>query len=303
MWAFPGELPPEAPAVEVDLRVAFETALNAALAAGEPLDLVYRLRGAPPGEAGFSFARARGSVVRAFPGVLRAVLEGDPTTGLDLGAALGGQPLSEERPTSVTADLSVRYEGVRVLETLSDPVPAPGGANGQVVGEKPLTRGLPPAALHGLPLVRAGLIGRAPEASELSVQVVDMTTGEPGGQLGPPGTIELQPSASLGTVWVEVPEFEAQNGPVGVSVRANRGRFFWAGGPAGPLLKLAVRDPDPGGRPLKLNGHQLLSVVGAERFLPLEALPAEAFQSRIPMLESDLFLTVDLADLTLRYRR
>ena len=52
---------------------------------------------------------------------------------------------------------------------------------------------------------------------------------------GPPGVVQLEPSDSLGIVWVDVPSPAPQAGPVSVSVRAGSGRFFWAGSPVGLL--------------------------------------------------------------------
>jgi hypothetical protein len=90
---------------------------------------------------------------------------------------------------------------------------------------------------------------------------------------------------------------------VGLSVRANKGRFFWVCA-ADPLIRLAVRDPDPGGRPLVLNGKPLLKVTQAdEMHLPGQSFAGAAFQNHPPLLESSLFLTVELSDLVLRYQR
>ena len=296
VWGFPGEFLPQAPAAEVDLRFALEQVLNAALAADQPLDVTFRLRGAAPGRVALAFAGARGALVRSFPGVSRSKLEGDAVP-LDLGG-----DLASELPSSATADLTVRYEGLRILETVSDSVPVAGALAGSVVTDQPVIRAFPPAALIGRSPARVGLIGRAPVECELSVQMVDMSTGIPGPTVGPPGVIEREASATIATVWVDLPRIDPPTVPVGLSVRANRGRFLWANGPD-PLLRLAVRDPDPGGRPLRLGGQQILAVDAGETHLPAKDLPTVEFQTTAPTWESDLFLTVDLSDLVLRYRR
>jgi hypothetical protein len=80
------------------------------------------------------------------------------------------------------------------------------------------------------------------------------------------------------------------------------GRFFWAGAER-PLVRVAIHDPDPAGRPLLLGTTTLQAVQAQEQHLPGFVLPAAAFRKTAPLLRSDLFLTVDLSDLTLRYAR
>lgn len=301
VWEFPGEMTANVPPVEVDLRTACESAFKAALAAGESLEVTFHLRGDEPGKAGFTFQGVEGALVRAFPGVVRTELTGN-SVNLALIDQLAGVPLADEQPTSVVADLTVRYDGLRLLPSVRDAVPVHNGVDGVIVTDQPVVRALPEDALGGFPAARAGLIGRAPEPCELSVQLVDMSTGIPGAPLGPPGVVTLQPSMAIDTIWVDLPEADAPGVAVGVSARANQGRFFWVAGPD-PLLRLAVRDPNPGGRPLLLAGHQILLVAEQETHIPAFNLPPAAFQSSLPLLESNLFLTVDLSDLVLRYQR
>ncbi|HXG24642.1 MAG TPA: hypothetical protein VNJ09_08825 [Chthonomonadales bacterium] len=305
VWAFPGVLPPQSPRVEVDLRLSIQKALDAALKSGQPLDATFTLRGDAPGRAYFRFTGARGTLLRTVSGVLQNKLEGDPAR-LEL-----GEPPADETPASAVADLSVKYEGIRILETVSDPFPSTqGNIGGPVVTsttlsrsfETSVTRAFPPEALRGFPVARIGLVGRAPEACELSVQLVEMGAGMPGAALGPPGVVKLQATEKLGTVWVEMPAVDTGDRPVGVSVRANQGRFFWASG-AAPLVRVAVRDPHPGGRPLKLGGQTVLMVTEEKVHLLGKSLPTGVFRSVTPVWESSLFLTVEIADLVLRYAR
>ncbi len=303
-WAFPGEFPAQAPPAFVDLRFALEAALNAALAAGQPLDVTWFLRGEAPGNAGIAFDGARGFVVREFPGVLRTSVDGVERR-LDIQGSL-----ADEQPASARADLTVRYDGIRILESVSDVVPASnGGVNGIVVRDQTVTHTLAPQALSNMAVARIGLIGRAPVETELSVQLVDLSTGGAGVPLGPPGVLRVQADAAIGTVWVEIPELSLPAVPLGIAVRANLGRFFWAANPA-PLVRIAIYDPDPGGRPLRLADTTVLHVTRHELqaasntlHLPAFELPAAAFRSSAPSWESDLFLTVDLSDLVLRYQR
>ena len=299
-WAFPGEMPPQSPAFDVDLCVPLSGALTAALAAGGLPQATLRLHGVPPGRAGFSFSGASGRLVRQFPGVLSTELSGDPRP-----VPLGGPPLAEEQPATAVADLTVRYAGLRVLETLSDAVPAGrGGIGGVVVTEDGATRELPAGVLAGPPLARIGVIGRAPAACELTVELVAFNGGVAGAPRVPPAVVQVPASTDLATVWAELPAAPEADptGRVGLRVSASQGRFLWAGEPR-PLARFAVRDPDPGGRPLRLGGVDVLRVEVPDLHLPATALPPAVFRSRPPLLASDLFLTVDLSDLALGYPR
>lgn len=297
-WAFPGELTEELAAAEVDLRFALEDALQKRLDGGGEPAVTFRLRAAAPARVYLGFRGATGRLVRTFPGVLSTHLEGDPVR---LGLPAGGPPLAGERPASVTADLTVTYAGIRILEGASDELPAaPGGVDGAVLGDRWTRRELPPQALGQHPLARVGLIGRSPAGCELSVRAVDPTV--PGGPpLGDPGVVELAASPHLGTAWVELPG-DGLRDPLAIEARCTRGRFFWAGG-EGRLVRLAVFDPDPGGRPLLLDSGRLLGPTERETHLPGHALPRVAFAGHVPALTSSLFLTVDLSDLALRYAR
>jgi hypothetical protein len=72
-----------------------------------------------------------------------------------------------------------------------------------------------------------------------------------------------------------------------------------------PLAKVAIYDPDYPGRELTLGG--VLLDVPTNRpnpeALPAYSLPLAAFSHAPVALESDLFLTVDVADLVLGYAR
>jgi hypothetical protein len=67
-------------------------------------------------------------------------------------------------------------------------------------------------------------------------------------------------------------------------------------------VRLAVSDPDPGGRTLRIARAEAPSIRTGPTQKALE-LPAAAFAGHAPLLDSDLFLTVDLEDLRLRYAR
>jgi len=298
-WAFPGALPAEA---VVDLAAPLAAALNTQLKSGAAPSIALSLRGAAGSKAGFRLV-VQGALVRSLPGVWATTLAGDPEQ-LGLGEGVQHVRLAAEQPTSVVADLTVHYSGLRLLETVSDASPAgQGGVAGVIVTDQPALRGFPPAALAGKPVARVGIIGRAPVECELSIQTIDATTGPNGPPLGPPGVVKLSPANTIRTAWVEFPQEVEAGGPLLLSVRATRGRFLWATGPNGPLVKVAIRDPEPAGRPLRLNGQTLLAITQTDLHLPAQALSPAAFCSSPPRLESDLFLKVDLSDVVLRYRR
>jgi hypothetical protein len=118
-------------------------------------------------------------------------------------------------------------------------------------------------------------------------------------------TLTLAAGGGFRTHWAELPPgLDLSRGNVGVSARAARGRFLWASDGARPLVKLAIHDPDPGGRPLRLNGQAIHAVRTAEQeHMPARNLPPALFRALSPTFDSPLFLTVELSDLALRYAR
>lgn len=305
IWQFPGEYPLQNPPAEIDLRTTLEPALNAALSRKQPLEATLHLRGAAPTSAGLRFDGAQGALLREFPGVLGTLLAGDPQS-----LALDDR-LADEAPATVRADLTVTYGGIRLLEEFSDSAPGPGAAQGLVVGEQPRFRVLPPKALAQHKVARIAVIGRAPVDCELSLQLVEMPADDrPAAALGPPAVIRPPLSPAIESHWLELPAVAADAArnavaPLGIAVRASRGRFLWATGATDqPLVRIAVFDSDPGSRPLRLNGTEILRVAQADEIhLPGQSFPAGLFRSRAPVLDSPLFLSVDLSDLTLEYAR
>ena len=296
LWQMP-ELDPDAPATSVDLRASLEQAMNARLASKQPLEATFTVRADAPALAYVSFSTPAGALLRVRGGVLRTELAGDPVP-----LALGGPP-ADETPGSVVGDLTVKYAGIRILETVSDASPVAGAmVSGSVVGDASILRVFPPRAFEGVVPARVGVIGRAPEDCELSVEFVPVTGDVAGAALGPPAVLALAADGTIRTRWVDVPRGVALTGAVGIRVRANRGRFFWASGEA-PLVRVAVRDPNPAGRPLFLGSARLKDIGAAESHEPGFAFPATVFRRAAPVLASNLFLTVDVSDLTMRYPR
>lgn len=300
LWQMP-EFDPDLPAAQVDLRHAFEAALNARLAAGEPLETACIVAADAPARMSVVFGGVSGALVRVDDGIVRSVVEGDP-------AALAVEAFAAETPSSAIGDLTIRYDGIRILETVSDPLPG-GPLSGVIVGQTAALRGLPPRALESYAPARIGLFGRAPEDCELSVEFV---AGAAGGAtdvsatpaLTAPAVIAITAASGMRTHWAELPAGAAVSQASGIRVRANRGRFFWAfNANSEPLVRLAVLDPDPGGRPLWLGDSTLVAVDALEAHRPAFAFPTGVFAQGPPAFSSDLFLTVDVSDLTLRYGR
>ena len=290
---------PDGPAATVDLRKAIETALNARLAAKAAPEADVTVTADAPAQAVVGVSGPRGAVVRVEAGVVRTVLEGDPVA-----LPLSG-PLDAEAPARVTGDLTIRYAGIRLLEGVSDDVPGPGAAlAGTIVGAGGAIRTLPPQALDGLRPARVGVYGRAPEDCELAVEVVRQVGPAGAEALAPPGVLSLAGGAAFRTHWAALPAGTQLSGAVAVRVRATRGRFFWvAGAAAHGLVRIAIFDPSPGGRPLSLGGAVLAAVDESASTAKAFAFPAAAFQTTAPALASSLFLVVECADLTLRYAR
>jgi hypothetical protein len=299
VWSMPGEVPASAPRVAVDLRVAAEAAFTEAVSNGTPPAATFTLKGRKGSHVYLSGPTARGSLLRSFDGVLTTVVAGGP-------APLAGvSALASEKPASATADLTVRYDGLRLL-ALSDPVPAPlASVAGPVVSATgdAVCRAFPPAGFGAAPLARVGLVGRASEDASLSVTVVAYDGGEPGEPLGPPGVVDVVAGSLLGVVWADLPEPVASTGtPLALCVRATAGTFLWAAG-AQPLVRLAVRDEDPAPAALTLNGATLATVGRDGLHVPATSLPAASFAGATPVLGCPLFVSVDLSDLVLRYAR
>lgn len=296
LWQLP-EYDPEAPSTEVDIRAALELALNAKVQNNQPVEATFTVTADPPAHAVVTFKRITGALLRVKEGVVRTELTGDPVQ-LDLGGAL-----ADEAPSSVTGDLTITYAGIRILESVSDEPPAASAAvSGVIAAANGALKIFAPEALDGITPARVGIIGRAPEECELSLEFVSVNGVVAGSPVGPPAVLVLTPDNEIRTRWVDVPAGVTLSGPLGLRVRANRGRFFWVTREQ-PLARIAIHDPDPGRRPLFLGTTRLKEIVETNSHEPGFRFPVAAFRNVEPALRSDLFLTVDISDLTLRYAR
>jgi len=307
LWKMPGEWNPDSPGAEVDLRVPLKTAIEKWLNDGRTgvIDLALSVKSSNACRASVKLSAVKGSLVRTFSGVTRVTLAGEPAP-LVFADPL---PLANETPSTAHADVAIRYDGLRVLSFASDdPVAARAEVSGVVITDQQVFRPLHHDVGMELSGGKIGLIGRAAAGTtcELSVQVHAQAAGQAPVAIADPSILTLEPDLTLRTRWVDVPELRSTRDPLTLSVRANRGTFYWAMREA-PLVRLAVRDPDPGGREVRLGGRAWARVNTGTIPVAGQSLPGAAFVgaagASMPMLESELFLTVDLSDLTLRYAR
>ena len=298
LWTTP-EFDPDAVDADIDLGRALSAAFTAALAAGQPPIARVTITATAPARTRVAAGRVHGVLVRTLAGVTKVTLEGAPVT-MKL-----TPPIAAEIPSRVTADLRLRYADIRLVPDLSDPTPAAGAPAGRIVtpggGSPPgMLRPLPPRALQGESVARLGLRGRAAEPTELTVELVDAATGAP---MGPAAVLMLQPGP-IAYLWAVFAKPVAIDRAAAVRVRAKTGRFLWANGPAGaPSLLVAVADPDPGGRPIRIGGATLAPMSTPVLEIKAATIPAQPFAGAAPLLQSELFVTVEFADLRLEYAR
>ena len=304
LFEFPGDLPLQPPDVTVPLVPQLINQFQQKLDAHEEIAATLTLKaktsdGSQNAMAQVAITDPQGYLVRTEPGVYTTTLVGNDVA-LDIPTAL---PLAAETPDNVTADLMIVYDGIKILPPLSAAVPQQNGdISGQVVTTTRKLKCLPPAALSDQRIARIGVIGRAPEDCELVMDLIDMTGGVPGAPLLDPVVINLQREHRVGIHWFSFPDQEPFPMPIGIGLRANVGRFFWVND-TDPLVRVAVYDNDPGTEAVYLGGQTIISGDGLPFSAGSFALPAMIFVCEMPVLQSNLFLTVDVADLTLRYAR
>lgn len=296
VWQAPA-LPAGSPPVHVDLKTPIEIAFRKQVAANARPAATITVAGDAPSRAFLSTLVVRGALLRVAPGISSITLDGIARP-MPLPA-----PIAAERPSSVIADVTVRYDGMRILNEASDELPSGfAAAEGVIVGPSLAMHAFPPEALSGIAPARIGVPGRSLQGSEVSLEFVRMVGSSPGDALGPPAVLAVPASQQIDLHWANVPAGVSLAGPVGVRARANRGTFFWVANEEHPIVRLAIHDPDPASAPLMIGGDRIPVASGVVE-LPKHALAPAAFAGSAPVLASDLFLTVEIGDLTLRYAR
>jgi hypothetical protein len=300
LFEHPGLLPSSMTNVVYDMANPALATFNDQLSAQQDLSFRYTLQA----QSGTAFRYAtnpiKGALLRTFKGVSSVTLEGEPQ---QLPLNLDAGNLDTEQPGSVTADLVVNYNYLRLLAHLNDDKPVTSGnVSGRIVDEAGVKRVLLDDEIADYPIDRIGLIGRAPETCELSLSLFAGPVENPDQPLTDPGVIQLEASTNIQVVWIGLPETVSHAGPLVLRVRANSGRFFWVTNPE-PAVKVVVRDTSPGARPVRIN-NQLLTNLDEERiYLPQISIRPDLVTGELPILSSELFVTVEFTDLTLRYKR
>jgi len=185
-------------------------------------------------------------------------------------------------------------------------VASAGSFSGVIVGNEPAVHIFPPEALRGIEPARVGIFGRAAEDCEISLEFVKIAGDTVGSVLAPPAVLKLKQDNAMSMRWVSIPKGVQIDGAAGLRVRANRGRFFWvtpSGVNSNPIVRIAVNDPDPGGRELKIGSIKLANISEIESHTPAFKFPAAIFRGSTPTLDSSLFLSIEFSDLTMRYAR
>ena len=293
LWASP-EFDPDGPDADVDLGLALSAAFSAQIAAGNAPSAAVTVSARAPASAIVMRNNPHGVLVRVVPGVSTVTLEGLPAR-LPL-----APPFASERPSRVSADLRIKYAGVRLAMDLSDLDPPSGAPAGTIVGVAGLVRPLPPEALRGEAIARLGLRGSATEPTELAVDLIDALDRK---VLGTGAVLQLA-VGPIADLWAVLPAPVAIDRAVAVRVRANTGRFLWADGARDtPSLRIAIADHNPGSRPVHIGGAVLAAMVEPVLALKQAAIPAAPFAGAPPIFASELFVTIELADLRLEYAR
>ena len=297
LWSFPGDFT-STTSMQADLTVAISAAVEKLRATGAPISGALRVISDRPARIRLRLGDVAGALLRTVPGTTSVRLEGEPAV-VDIPPPPPGSP-----PTSVVGDLTIAYLGERVAD-ISDRLPEQDAVAGVVVRADRVVRDLPPEALTGTTVTRIGVVGFAPVPTALTVSL--SSRSDPSRTIGTPAVTRCDPSPTWDVVWVQLPEPVDVAEPVVVTVSASEGRFNWAAGPD-PLVRIVVRDPDPGGRLVVIGptGGQpstLASLTSDRLQVPRASLPPDAFAGGTLAVASALVCTVELTDLELRYRR
>ena len=304
LFNFPGVMPLATSDITTPIVQQCQNVLQKKLDASEALrtEIHFSATASAGGEAWVQLKTLmpKGFLLREFSGIQSYKVEGEAVQLI-----ADTLPLAQETPASAQADIALRYSGIRILSAISDDLPHTlGNLNGSIVHAEPVIQTLPPAAFKEFPLARIGLIGRAAEACELVMEIIDHSGAIPGPVLIKPEPLKLQQNHQLGLHWFHFEKAAPLEQALAIRLRCNKGRFFWLKNSEQKLaFRTAIYDPEPGSEPIYINGSLFLN--GSH--LPLQEkghlLPPHYFHTEFPLIDSPLFLTLDIADLKLRYAR
>ncbi len=297
IWAYPGEFDSQNSSVMIDFRMPLQAALNDALNNNQDIDVAFSLISSNEARIKITPPSVSGELYYSIDGVNRTELFGEAIP------VLLKDKLSPDTPDEVNADLTVSYNGIRILEEASDDVPdKTGDIAGMILGSKAFSHKFYPPLSKDYPVALIGIIGRAPVSCELEIQIGTLAGQTLFTPACPGKIIKIESGQLLHTAWADFQDTELSLWPDALSVKAVSGRFFWVCDP-NPLIRFAVFDPDPKGRPLFIDGFQILAIEETSIHLPANVFPNNSFKEKNPVLSSSLFCTVDLSDIKLRYNR
>ncbi|HEY0809026.1 MAG TPA: hypothetical protein VGD49_02650, partial [Longimicrobiales bacterium] len=136
VWAFPGEFTTSTPKATADLRASIEASFTTALKEQRPLAGQITLKATNTAPVGIQFSEPQGALIRRIAKVPTITLEGDPVI-----APFTVAPevaLASEQPASAIASVSVKYAGIRLLESVQPTAPDAANVRGVVVRAEPI---------------------------------------------------------------------------------------------------------------------------------------------------------------------
>ncbi len=287
LWSVPGAF---ADGARVDLKNAIGRALSENPASASAS---ITLKGKTAGRLHASAIGVQGHLLRTFPAKVQVSFEG-AWQPLALGE------LAARPPASVSTDISIVHEGLR-LHPLSRAVPqASGGLTGRVVGASPVLHQLPPQALRGEVLLRIGFAGFAAEGS-LSLRLLE-GAGEKAGAPIPDGFADAdiqatEPGGGPRLTWLHLAKPFTVDRRFSLELTATS-RFLWVEEEGQPIVRFAVAAA-PGGQ-IHIAGKPF-DITAERTDLTGQTLPAAPFAGGPVQAETDQFCRLTLSNLRLRY--
>lgn len=297
LWSFPGEMPMGTPPMSVDFRFPLEAALNKTIENNESPSVSFSIRGKEDTQVNLWKNNINGHLVRTYPGIHTTILEGAPVSMIDFDS------LPPEKPSEVKGDLTIQYNGIRICPMVNGQVPKePSSVTGTIVTNEEIIRNIPRAAYEGFPIARVGIIGRAPVQTSLALQLNIVKNNVPCDAVLSEMVVDITASEKFQIYWFEIPRQENTTQPLCISLKTYTGRFFWLKQQE-LCVKLAVYDDNTSNIPVFINDKPLAEISEKKMDVKAYSFPKEQFMNTAPVLQSLLFVTIDISDIELRYAR
>ncbi len=294
LWNLPGAFKE---GTTIDLKQAVTQGLNKALDSGNPLTTHVTVKSSNNGSLYHFGLHTKGQLHRNYKEKIKFTLEGGRQT-----MPLPGPKLDEIAPIRVTADVTLKHQGMR-LHQLSDDLPdRKGNLAGPVVGNDPVIRQWPAQAFLNETLKKIGLFGHSPEPTDVSIRL--MTVSE-GGGVTPMnsewGTASVEPNGNNPElIWIDLPDYGSIDHPVALEVKTTKGRFLWIENDL-PIVQVAVAYTPQSDDKILIGTTPVLFSGMESQYLEY-TLDAASFRSTSPDVNTDQFTDVVLSNLILRYR-